>query len=126
MHYTDIHSRDDDQASLYHHSNKFNPSKNDQQPRDEGRNDVNENNSPIKGILDRFRPTHGVVFVAFHDMRDAQKVKTAIDARGASLFSDLVEDDSLEKSMRLTCEYITAEKLAEVSCILLAGRLRLT
>jgi hypothetical protein len=116
--YADSHPHDEKQASLYHHNNKFNPgSKNGQQAVDEGRNEVNESNSPIKGILDRFRPTHGVVFVAFHDMRDAQKVKAAVDARGASLFSDLEEKDHLGNSVRLTCEYITAEKLGEVGCI---------
>jgi hypothetical protein len=112
--YSELHSLDDSRP-LYQ-SSKFNAkTKNGQQS-----NDVNDNDSPIKGILDRFRPTHGIVFVAFHDIRDAQKVKVAIDASGASQFSSHEGDKTLKKDIaKLTCDYIAAEKLGEVNCFTL-------
>jgi hypothetical protein len=87
-----------------------------------GNDTLDGNPLKLKGIHPRRHATDGIVILAFHDLRDANRAKTSIDTVGVadgSVRQDGILDDrdtdvgpSWETS--LECDFITPRDLKEV------------
>ena len=75
----------------------------------------NDGRGPVKGILNKYRADR-IVFIAFWDLRDAQRAKRAVDAGlGETLRGSGSSDDERTK---LYCEYVAPGELKHVNSLL--------
>jgi hypothetical protein len=74
-------------------------------------------NDSIKGVFVRCQKSHGIVMLAFFDPRHAARAKQILSTPTTGPLSDCVNDELSEDGSKswLFCEFISAEKLAEVS-----------
>ncbi|KAF8633336.1 hypothetical protein AX17_004508 [Amanita inopinata Kibby_2008] len=67
----------------------------------------------IKGIFVRCQESHGIVMLAFYDVRHAKLVKALLSVRTAGLLAECVGNSSSDEDAKawLSCRFVTADEL---------------
>jgi hypothetical protein len=70
----------------------------------------------IKGVFVRCQKSHGIVMLAFFDSRHAARAKEILSVPSNGPLADCVSDERTADGSQpwVFCEFISAEKLAEV------------
>ncbi|KAF9465004.1 hypothetical protein BDZ94DRAFT_431185 [Collybia nuda] len=73
------------------------------------------NEDSIKGVFFRCQKSHGIVMLAFFDLRHAAVAKTILSTPSESPLADCIGDDPAEAGRQawISCQFVTADELAK-------------
>lgn len=73
----------------------------------------------VKGVFVRCQESHGIVMLAFYDIRDAKFAKCVLSTRTSGALADCVDNKPSgdDTHLWLDCRFVTAEELMKVGHI---------
>jgi hypothetical protein len=82
----------------------------------------------VKGVFVRCQESHGIVMLAFYDIRDAKFAKCVLSTRASGALADCVDNklSGDDTHLWLGCRFVTAEELMKVGHIYIAIYRRLS